>query len=217
MRTGRIQTLLHMSPFTRLLATIVPLVALHHGSFAQKAGIGFKGGVQMSRTPTELLRTTWIPGASIGIYAPWGVGPKMELQPEVLIAAMGSGFVEPDEDRYTIRSIYLQVPLNFKLYVSNTLNFHAGVQASRLIQAERTLGEERFDHTERLNRMDYGFIGGLGLDLGRGVDLTLRYLNGMIPVLANDQVLFPRNQAISGTVGYRLKQIRVAGRSRRRR
>lgn len=206
-----------MKPAGRLCATIILECALFHGAFAQMAGIGFKAGPLMSRTPTELLRTTWVPGAVGGIYIPWGVGPKMELQPEVLLSAMGSGFVEPDDDRYSIRSIYLQVPLSFKLYMSNTFNIHGGVQASRLIQAQRSVAEESSDFTDRLNRMEYGFIGGAGLDLATGVDFTLRYQYGMTPVLANDQVLFPRNQAVSVTVGYRVTQVKVSNRSRRRR
>lgn len=201
----------------RICTTLFTASVLISGAFAQKAGIGLKGGPLASRTPTELLRTTWTPGLTGGVYLPWGVGPRMEIQPEILIAAMGSGFIEPDDDRYSIRSIYLQVPVSFKLYFSNTLNMHFGVQASRLIQAQRIDGENRTDFGERLNRMDYGFIGGLGIDLRRGLDFTARFIYGMTPVLSNDQVLFPKNQAVSLTVGYRLTQMSVANKSRRRR
>jgi len=206
-----------MNPAVRLSATTTLVFALFHGALAQKAGIGLKLGPQASKTPTELLRTTWMPGAVAGIYAPWRVGPRMEIQPEVLFSVMGSGFVEPDDDRYSVRSMYLQVPVSFKLYLSNAFNFHGGVQASRLIRADRSFADDRTDFTTRLNRMDYGLIGGLGVDLRNGVDFTLRYLNGMTPILANDQVLFPRNQVLSFTVGYRVKQIKVSNRSRRRR
>ena len=201
----------------RICTTVFAASVLASGTFAQKAGIGLKGGPLASRTPTELLRTTWTPGLTGGVYLPWGVGPKMEIQPEILIAAMGSGFIEPDDDRYSIRSIYLQIPVSFKLYFSNTMNIHAGLQASRLIQAQRVAGDDRRDFTDRMNRMDYGLIGGLGADLRRGLDFTVRYINGMTPVLSNDQVLFPKNQAVSLTVGYRMTQMSVAGKSRRRR
>lgn len=201
----------------RICTTVFTASVLASGTFAQKAGIGLKGGPLASRTPTELLRTTWTPGLTGGVYLPWGVGPKMEIQPEILIAAMGSGFIEPDDDRYSIRSIYLQIPVSFKLYFSNTMNVHAGMQASRLIQAQRVDGEDHRDFTDRLNRMDYGLIGGLGADLSRGLDFTARYIYGMTPVLSNDQVLFPKNRAVSLTVGYRLTQMSVANKSRRRR
>jgi len=205
-----------MHPVVRLCATTTLLVACTHGATAQYAGIGLKLGPQASKTPNALLQTTWLPGAVAGIYAPWGVGPRMELQPEILISAMGSGYIEPDQDRYTVRSMYIQVPVSFKMYLSNAFNLHGGVQASRLISAERTFAEDRSDFTSRFNRMDYALIGGLGLDLASGFDFTLRYLNGMTPVLANDQVLFPRNQALSMTAGYRMVQVRTKNKSRRR-
>lgn len=205
-----------MHPAVRLCATTTFLVAAIHGANAQKAGLGLKLGPQASKTPSELLQTTWLPGAVVGIYAPWGVGPRMELQPEILISAMGSGYIEPDADRYTVRSMYIQVPVSFKMYFSNVFNLHGGVQASRLISAERTFAENRSDFTNRINRMDYALIGGLGLDLSSGFDFTVRYLNGMTPVLTNDQVLFPRNQALSVTAGYRMVQVRTKNKPRRR-
>lgn len=201
----------------RTCITLLAASALVSGACAQKVGIGLKGGPLVCRTPTELLRTTWLPGLTGGIYIPWGIGPRMEIQPEVLVSAMGSGFIEPDDDRYTIRSLYIQVPVNFKFYVSNTLNLHGGVQASRLIQAQRIAGENTRDFSERLNKMEFGLIGGIGADLQRGLDLTVRYINGMTPILSNDQVLFPRNQAVSVTVGYRMTQMSVTNKSRRRR
>lgn len=206
-----------MNPAVRLCATTFLVLALYHDALAQRAGIGLKFGPQISKAPTELLRTTWLPGVAAGIYAPWRVGPRMELQPEVLLSVMGSGFVEPDNDRYSVRSVYLQVPVSVKIYLSNSFNFHGGVQASRLIQAERSVADDRTDFTSRLNSMDFGLIGGLGMDMKNGVDFTIRYVNGMTPILTNDQVLFPRNQVLSLTIGYRVKQVRVSNRSRRRR
>lgn len=206
-----------MAPSVRLYSTLIATSTLVSGSFAQKAGVGLKGGALMSRTPTELLRTTWMPGLTGGVYFPWRVGPKMELQPEVLVSAMGSGFIEPDNDRYAIRSLYLQVPVSFKVFLNNTFNIHGGVQASRLLHAQRKAGDESRDFTERLNLMEYGLIGGFGADLRKGLDITVRYLSGMTPILSNDQVLFPRNQALSVTMGYRLMQMQVTNKSRRRR
>lgn len=201
----------------RLCATALLSLVLLPTAQGQMAGVGIKGGPLLSKTPSELMRTTWLPGAVVGGYVPWGVGPRMEIQPEVLLSAMGSGYVEPGDDRTRIRSLYLQIPVSFKLYFSNTVNVHAGVQASRLIHAERAFADERNDFTARLNRMDYGLLGGLGLDLTSGLDLTLRYFNGMTPILANDQILFPRNQAVSLTAGYRMVQVRIPKGTRRRR
>jgi len=184
---------------------------------AQQLGIGFKLGPQASKTRSETIRTTFLPGGVAGIYIPWGLGPRMELQPEVLINYMGSGYIEPDDDRFTTRTLYLQFPVNFKVFLSNTFSVQAGAQAARLLNAERTMNEERTDVTERYNSMEFSFLGGLGLDLRSGVDLTFRYQNGMTPVLANDRALFPRNQVFSFTMGYRMAQLHTNRVTRHRR
>lgn len=204
-----------MDRSVRFLAGLLPFLTVP--LMAQKAGIGLKAGPQLSYTHSELIETRMLPGGVLGVYVPWGLGPRLEVQPEVLLSAMGSGFVANTGEVSTIRSYYLQVPVNVKLYLSNVVNFHAGLQASQVLKAERTSSDERNDFTRRLNRMDYGLIGGLGLDFRSGVDLTLRYLNGMTPVLEGDQILFPRNRALSLTVGYRLKEIRMRTVARRRR
>lgn len=184
---------------------------------AQKAGIGLKAGPQLSYTHSELIETRMVPGGVVGIYVPWGLGPRLELQPEVLLSAMGSGFVANTGEVSTLRSYYLQVPVSAKVFLSNVVNFHAGIEASRVLKAERTVADARNDFTQRLNSSDFGLIGGVGFDFPNGVDLTLRYLNGMRPVLANDQILFPKNRSVSVTVGYRMKEISVKPKARRRR
>jgi hypothetical protein len=141
----------------------------------------------------------------------------MELQPEVLISYMGSGYIEPDDDRFTTRTVYLQFPVNFKIFLTNTFNLQAGAQAARLLMAERTADDLRTDVSERYRNMEFSFLGGLGLDFPSGVDMTFRYQNGMTPVLLNDRALFPRNQVVSVTMGYRIAQLRTKRVTRRRR
>jgi len=206
-----------MSPSVRLLATTTTALAFAATCQAQFIGLGVKGGPQLSHTPSELLETKWIPGAVAGLYVPWGVGPKMEIQPEVLVTAIGSGYIGPQETLTTMRSLYLQVPVSFKLYASNTVNFHGGVFGMRVLAAQNVVADQRTDHTKRLNRMDYGLHGGFGLDFPSGFDLTLRYSLGMTPVLANDQTFFPHNRVATFTAGYRMTQLKVSKFTRRRR
>jgi hypothetical protein len=176
-----------------------------------------KVGPLASKTRSETIRTTFLPGGVAGIYIPWGLGPRMELQPEVLVSYMGSGYIEPDDDRFTTRTLYLQFPVNFKIFLSNTFNLQAGAQAARLLFAERTTTDLRTDVSDRYKNMEFSFLGGLGMDFPSGVDLTLRYQNGMTPVLLNDRALFPRNQVLSFTMGYRMAQLRTTRVTRRRR
>ena len=57
---------------------------------------------------------------------------------------------------------------------------------------------------------------GAGLDLPSGLDITFRYHNGMTPVLANDELLFPRNQAFLISLGYRIVSLGAPRMQRRR-
>lgn len=206
-----------MSPLVRLLATTLLATTITYTAQGQLVGVGLKLGPQASHTPSELLETRWLPGAVAGLYVPWGVAPKLELQPEVLVQAIGSGYVSPTGERTSMRSLYVQVPLSFKLYLSNTVNLHAGVFAMRVLAARNVVANEGTDFADRLNRMDYGLHGGMGLDLASGLDLTLRYTGGMTPILANDQSFFPHNRMASFTVGYRMAQLKVGKITRRRR
>jgi hypothetical protein len=206
-----------MPPFVRVLATTLLTFALTPVLPAQQLGIGMKLGPLASKTRSETIRTTLLPGGTAGIYIPWGLGPRMELQPEVLISYMGSGYIEPDDDRFTTRTMYLQFPVNFKIFLSNAFSLQAGAQAAKLLSAQRSMNDTRTDVTDRYNNMEFSFLGGLGVDLMSGVDLTLRYQNGMTPVLANDRALFPRNQVLSFTMGYRMAQLQTKRVTRRRR
>jgi hypothetical protein len=184
---------------------------------AQQTGLGIKGGAVAATTRSEVLSTTFIPGAVLGIYFPWGFAPKMELQPEMLVGTNGARYIEPDGDRYSIRTTYLHVPLTLKIYVTNSFNIHAGAQGSRLIGAERiSSDEDNVDASDRINPIDFGLVGGFGLDMRSGLDLTFRYLYGTRPVFSNDFVLYPRNRSITLTAGYRIIQLRVRPTARKR-
>lgn len=190
---------------------LVPCLVLCLFSHAQSAGLGFKGGILASSSKTLNVRTTPIPGATIGLYAPLGIGPRMELQPEVLLTSLGALYHEPDGDMNMVRSVYLQLPVALKMYMSNGLNICGGFQFARLLLAQQIGTEEHGDVTGSYNAMDMGFIGGLGMDLESGVDLSLRAYSAMTPALRNDDALFPKNRSVQFTVGYRFAQFEGRG------
>lgn len=183
---------------------------------AQRSGLGIKGGPLMSTTRSEVIENFPLPGAVMGLYAPITIGPGLELQPELLVAAMGSGYRKPKGDPVIDRTIYIQGPLSLKWYTGNGFNLQGGVQAGKLLFAmERQGAGEWEDVSQRFNNIDVGFNGGMGVDFRSGVDLTLRYYNGMTPVLEADDALFPRNRSLQFTLGYRVVQFSKAVRRRR--
>ncbi|MBK8226314.1 MAG: PorT family protein [Flavobacteriales bacterium] len=193
-----------------LLSHLAPVL------FAQRSGIGIKGGPLMSGTKSATLAANWIPGASIGAYFALRAGPRMELQPELLLTSLGAGYSMPDGERSKVRTLYAQVPLSFKVYLSNVVNLQAGAQMGRLLLAQQISPEGSSDVTSSHEHWDYGVILGAGADLVSGVDLGLRYYSGLRPVLSDDQAYFPRNRSMALSLGYRMGRLRAPKFNRKR-
>lgn len=150
-----------------------------------------------------------VPGAAGGIYIPLGIGTRFELQPELLISAQGAGFSLPEGETNTIRTMYAQLPVVAKFYVSNALNAQIGVMAGRLLSANVD-GE---DVKEQFNSLDLGFSGGVGLDLSSGLDLTARYTLSRTTLWDGEP--FVRNHVASLGFGYRIARLPKAQHRRR--
>lgn len=196
---------------------ILPLLLAPVNAIAQRSGIGVKGGMLASHVRSGAYTTQYIPGATAGIYAPVLGSPRFELQPEVLLTALGSGHTSPEGERFSVRTLYLQVPLSAKIYFTNVVNAQLGVQASKLLMAQQAGSGDPTDITESYRPDEIALLVGMGADLRSGMDLTFRYQNGMTPVLQNDDSLFPRNQAFIMTLGYRIVSFRAPSLARKRR
>ena len=196
---------------------IVPLLLAPFVSSAQRSGIGIKGGMLASHVRSGAYTSQYIPGASAGIYAPLLGSTRFEIQPEVLLTALGSGHTSSEGERYTVRTLYVQVPLNAKVYFTNVINAQLGVQASKLLMAQQNGEGDPTDITDSYRPDEVALLLGFGVDLRSGVDITLRYHNGMTPVLKDDDSLFPRNQALMLTMGYRIVGFKAPSLARKRR
>lgn len=157
-----------------------------------------------------------IPGFSVGLYAPIGAAPRFELQPEVLLSMMGTGFIEPDGDRYSIRSLYVHAPVSAKYFLNNEISLQGGVQLGKLIMAQRLDADGTTNVRDKFKTFDMGFTLGLGYDLRSGMDITLRYYSGMPTLLKDDDALFPRSRSLQLTIGKRLMQMKKMGTTRYR-
>jgi hypothetical protein len=174
------------------------------GQRPSRSGIGLKVGPQ----GTNLLGSDKvykpIPGVVSGIYFPLWVGARFELQPELLLSYQGSQLPDAENGPGRMRMLYLCLPLNAKLYISNALNIQGGVQESRILKA--TI--DTIASTDRFRAFDFGFTAGVGLDLYTGLDMTVRYYAGMSPVLLSTTGVNPRNRLLQFTVGYRVARLR---------
>ncbi len=197
---------------TLLLTTIlVPLSVV-----AQRSGIGVKGGPLLSETRSGAIATKPLIGASAGLYFPLRAGQRFELQPELLVTSLGAAYTMPDNDRAIVRNVYVQIPLSAKLFFTNSLNVQGGLQMGYLIWAQQTVDGESSDVKDSYENMDLGLVLGAGVDLVSGVDFGLRYYNGLKPVLVDDDVYSPRNQAYMLSIGYRFSHLTAPKFNRRR-
>jgi len=202
--------------FSKHLITLLGLTIIGNVS-AQRIAFGIRGGVLASTTHAIHVRAGIIPGATAGIYVPYHAGTRFEIEPGVMITAGGSSYALPDGNTYVDRSYYLQVPLAFKFFLSNEFNLSTGAQMGKRLAVQRMESGEPSDVSDRYKSMDFGLHIGLGMDLRSGVDMEIRYYSGMIPLLLNDDAIFPKNRNVQLTIGYRLMHFREINTSYRRR
>lgn len=201
----------------RPLVTLALLLPSILPSNAQHSGFGIKGGPVMSDTRSGDLTANWLPGATAGGYFPLRAGPRLELQPELLVTALGAAYALPDGGRSAVRTLYAQVPISAKAFIGNVANIQAGFTMGRLLLAQQSRPEGSARVTESYNRWDYGVHLGLGADLVSGCDIGLRYYSGLRPILVNDGTFVPRNRALMATVGFRMARLKTPRLLRRRR
>ncbi|MBL7981980.1 MAG: PorT family protein [Flavobacteriales bacterium] len=202
---------------TRPLFTATLLLTTFGTASAQRSGLGIKGGLMAATTTAQHIETSIVPGATAGLYAPFQVGNRLEVQPELLISILGSGFIEPNGDRTNLHTLMVQVPLSLKLYFSNVVNAQAGVQFGKVLSAQRIDPEGSTNVTSDMRPVDMGVNIGLGFDTQNGVDLALRYYSGLWTIYQNDDALFPRNRTLQLTAGFRIARFSGSGMTRRRR
>ena len=184
---------------------------------AQRIAFGIRGGLLASTDHATRVRTGIIPGATAGIYVPYHAGARFEIEPGIMLTVGGSSYMVQDGDKFVDRTYYLQVPLSFKLFLGNEFNLSGGVQMGKRLAVHRSENGEKSDVGEKYKSMDVGLHGGIGMDLNSGVDIGLRYYSGMIPLLLNDDAIFPKNRSVQLTVGYRLMHFREINTSYRKR
>ena len=206
-----------MCPNIKYPAATLVFLVFTFTTQAQRSGVGIKAGPQLNTYRAINIRTTMSPGFSAGVYFPIPAAARLEVQPEIMLSMMGSGFIEPDGDRSTIRSLYVHAPVSAKYYLTNEINLHGGFQFGKLLIAQQTDADGVANVRDRFKSFDTGFIIGAGLDLRTGLDLTLRYYSGMPTLFKGDDTLFPRSRSLQFTIGKRILQLKRPGSSRRRR
>ncbi len=188
--------------------SILPLVAIlvyPFGSHAQRpsrSGLGYMFGPQAATWHSEAVIYRPVPGFVAGLYSPIRAGNRWEIQPELLLSLQGAARDRPEGDRSTMRNLSAIIPVSLKLFLTPAFNLQAGVQGGYLILANAN----GTDISDQVSKLDMGLNAGVGIGTRSGIDLTLRYYNGLSNTLAEDHVVYPTNRNLQLTVGRRFMQ-----------
>ncbi|MBK9420308.1 MAG: outer membrane beta-barrel protein [Flavobacteriales bacterium] len=175
------------------------------------SGLGSKAGPQLTSWRSAATKFRPVPGFLGGVYAPLGVGNRIEVQPELLLSYQGAAQKVREGGTTAFRALNLQFPVMAKFFLDHTINLQAGAFGAYSLMVT-TDGK---DAKDRMQTTEMGLVAGIGMDGMAGLDLTLRYSGGMTELLKQDDAIYPTSRAVQLTCGYRFVQF-GSSRSRRR-
>lgn len=159
-------------------------------------------GPQAASWHSEVVMYRPVPGFVAGLYAPIAAGNRWEVQPELLLSLQGASRDRSEGERSTMRNLSVIVPASLKFFITPAFNLMAGVQGGCLILAQA----DGSDIRDQVRLLDMGLNIGLGIGTRSGIDLTLRYYNGLSNTMAEDNHVYPTNRSLQLTFGRRFIQ-----------
>ncbi|MES2574201.1 MAG: porin family protein [Bacteroidota bacterium] len=161
------------------------------------AQFGVKGGVNFSNIYSEDVDdNNVLTSFNAGVYATFPVGDILSIQPEVLYSRKGAkltydnAFVTGETE---FKLNYIEVPVLFKVNITENLNVHAGPYFAYLVDAqvknESDGGdfEDNYDNDD-FNKFDVGISGGIGLEFSF-IEIGARYNYGFTTIGKEREVL----------------------------
>ena len=178
---------------------------------------GFKFGVNLANLYVDDVKDQNMKvGAVAGFYAKLPIAKGVSLQPELLYSSKGAKVTYDNslqgKGEYRFNLNYIEVPLTFVFNVIDNFNIHAGGYAAYLASAnvknlkDGTIVGVTDLNAEDFNRLDYGLVGGLGVDIDN-VTIGARYNYGLREVghsgsLSGDITKNSKNSSLSLFVGF---------------
>lgn len=137
--------------------------------------------------------------AGITSSTSFSVGGLFELHPELLYSQRGYQ-IDDGADAQNTTFHNIDVPLLARINAQG-LVFEVGPQVGYLFASKTDYEDSRPDNTARgnLNKLQFGYIVGVGYQLESGPNLTVRYNGGITRLYDGDQVL-PNGNNIRNSV-----------------
>jgi len=151
---------------------------------------GIKGGVNFANLYVDHVQDEHVKiGLNAGFYAKLPVFKGLSIQPELLYSSKGSkdtyNNVLQGTGEYRFNLNYIETPLLMVFNITPNFNLNAGAYVAYLASAnvknmnsDGTISGVKDLNADSFNRFDYGFVGGLGIDI-ENVTLGARYNYGM--------------------------------------
>ena len=137
------------------------------------------------------------PGLNIGIFGKYYINDMFDFQAELLYSQQGykSNISFFDfggvslQYKYKTISHYLNIPLLLKYYPFERIYFEAGPQIGFCLDYKLSSSysevDEVWDRYKDYNSVDFSLVGGIGIDLGSGLNITARYNHGFTHTIPN--------------------------------
>jgi hypothetical protein len=173
-------------------------------------GAGVKGGINLATQVTtgsgENVAVQQLLGFNAGAYVNLFINDFIGFQPELLISTRGSNWDDPYYDVSDLLT-YVDVPLLVKFQPVRYANIHAGPQVGLMLNA-RQQDDETGDITDIrdwYNFLDLGIAFGAEANLPYRINITIRYVLGLISATNDVQYIEPwRNNFLQISIGARL-------------
>ena len=188
---------------------------------AQDVKFGVKGGLNYATLSGDIAETDGIIGFAVGGFLNVKINEKFAFQPELLYSTQGtaekstetiSGATINEEGRLELA--YMNIPLMFRVNVTEAFTFEAGPQIGFLLSARdaeketitnsggSTVIESSDDVKDNLNTTDFGLNFGLGYDLTKNLNAGLRYNVGLNDISKNTDNYTIKNSVFTLAIGY---------------
>jgi hypothetical protein len=188
-----------------IMSALLPLNA------QSKIGLGIKAGINISDQVTsgtgENVNVRSILRFHGGAYFTCFVLDKFAIQPELLLSGKGSDWDDPVYDVKDLLT-YIDIPVLIRYQLIDLLNIHAGPQFGYLLSAtqkDKSSGEV-INIDEYYKKPDLGLVLGAEANLPYRINLTIRYVIGLIPTSTDEEYIEPwLNNFFQISVGFRIK------------
>jgi hypothetical protein len=196
-------------------SAIVDAQTMYNRRFQPRYLFGVKAGVnltnQYSPGSQGVFEVKSIAGINAGGYYSYFLSRVIAVQPELSVSVKGSHWREFNYSQEEAKDIltYFDLPLLIRYQPLNLISFHAGPQVSYLVRAMQ------YDYGTGLKgaiedyykSLDFGMVLGAEANLPNNIDLTLRYVRGLMSVYAPGGYNYQSyNNYFQFTAGYRFEK-----------